>query len=370
MLQIVRPKLTTNLPAGKKPAGVRDIAEALNISIGSVDRALHNRPGISPVTRKRVLNTAKALGYRPNLAARYLSSRKELCIGVCVPQEIRSFWDNVREGIFEGVRPFEPTGARVILRTYPRLGEGEVEALESILTEDLQGLIIAPGDPEKMKAIIRRTARRGIPVLSVSTDAPHTERLASVSTDSFTNGSVVGELMGRFLGGAGTVLIVTGMLLTADHAQKFEGFQQGLHLVAPRVNILRIVEAHDNVAEAYAKCREVLRTNPGVNGVYISTANSLPVLRAIEDLKLSERVTVITTDFFPELVPLIQTGKVAATIHQRPREQGRIAFQTLYRFLTEDICPPPRINLAPHVIMRSNLSLFLHELPAEAEDIA
>jgi len=368
--RIVRSKPKSDEPDDKKPAGIRDIARALDISIGSVDRALHNRPGISPLTRKRVLHMAKALGYRPNLAARFLSSRKPICIGVCVPKEVRSYWDNVREGILEGARPFELTGVRVIVRGYPRLGEGEMEALESILREDLQGLIIAPGDPEKMKAAIRRTARRGIPILTVTTDAPHTERLALVSTDSFTNGSIVGELMGRFLGGKGTVLFVTGMLLTEDHAQKFEGFQQGLRQVAPDVKILQIVEAHDNEAEAYEKCREVLGASSQVNGVYISTANSIPVLRAIDDLGLSDRVTVITTDLLPELVPLIQTGRVAATIHQRPREQGRIAFQTLYRFLTEDVCPPPRINLSPHIIMRGNLNLFLHELPAETEEIA
>ena len=367
---MVRPKGPSNIAAGRKPAGIRDIAKALNISIGSVDRALHDRSGISPVTRKRVLNMAKALGYRPNLAARFLSSRREMCIGVCVPKEIRSYWDNVREGILEGAKPFEPTGVRVVIHDFPRLGEGEIEAMESIPSGDLRGLIIAPGDPDKIKTAIRRAARRGIPVLTVTTDAPHTERLSLVSTDAFTNGSMVGEMMGRFLGGAGTVLFVTGMLLTADHAQKFEGFQQGLRLTAPDVKILQAVEAHDKEAEAYEKCREVLRANANVDGVYISTANSIPVLRAMEDMRLSGRVTVITNELFPELVPFIQNGKVAATIHQRPREQGRVAFQTLYRFLTEDICPPPRINLAPHVIMRSNLNLFLHELPAETEAIA
>ncbi|HZU08931.1 MAG TPA: LacI family DNA-binding transcriptional regulator, partial [Pseudacidobacterium sp.] len=55
-----------------KPAGIKEIAAALNISIGTVDRALHDRPGVSPKTRAKVMKMAEKLNYRPNVAARSL----------------------------------------------------------------------------------------------------------------------------------------------------------------------------------------------------------------------------------------------------------------------------------------------------------
>ena len=58
-----------------KKAKLLDIAEALGISTGTVHRALHNHAGVSSVTKARVQQMAKTLGYRPNLAARYLSSK-------------------------------------------------------------------------------------------------------------------------------------------------------------------------------------------------------------------------------------------------------------------------------------------------------
>jgi LacI family transcriptional regulator len=76
---------------------------------------------------------------------------------------------------------------------------------------------------------------------------------------------------------------------------------------------------------------------------------------------------VITTDLFPELVPLIRTGKVIGTVYQRPRAQGRLAFEALYQFLVEGRCPPLRHRLPPHIILRSNLDVFLEMLPGDLE---
>ena len=53
--------------------GIPQIAELAGVSIGTVDRALHARKGVSETTRQRVLQIAKRMGYSPNLAARMLS---------------------------------------------------------------------------------------------------------------------------------------------------------------------------------------------------------------------------------------------------------------------------------------------------------
>ena len=52
---------------------------------------------------------------------------------------------------------------------------------------------LAPGNPEALKPYIRKAARQDIPVVCVVTDAPDTQRLASVSADPFTVGAVAGD---------------------------------------------------------------------------------------------------------------------------------------------------------------------------------
>jgi len=348
-----------------KPAGIREIAQTLGISIGTVDRALHDRTGINQETRARVLEVARRLGYRPNLAARFLSSRKQCRVGVNLPREIASFFDQVRDGIQDVARSFESNGVRVVYRSYPRLGEGETEALQAALDDDIDGLVIAPGRPEDLAPLLRKAGAQGIPVVCVNTDAPGIEHLATVSVDAATSGALVGELMGRFLRGDGRVVVVTGQLSTVDHRQKLEGFRKELSERWPGLSIAAVVEAHDDEAEAYEKCRDVLASTSDIAGVYVSTANSMPVMRALEGHASNGRVTIVTTDLFPALAPLVESGRVAATIYQRPWVQGQIAFQAIYKFLVEGVTPPAVNRLSPHVVMRSNLKLFLERMRSD-----
>ena len=157
-------------------------------------------------------------------------------------------------------------------------------------------------------------------------------------------------------------MVVTGQPCTIDHARKVAGFRRALSEIWPGLRIAAVVEAHDREREAYEKSRQVLTATPDIAGVYVSTVNSAPVLRAIEDVGLAAP-TVITSDLFPALAPFIESGRVAATMYQRPSMQGQLAFRALYKFLVDGVRPRPVIRMAPHIVMQSNLKLFMERLP-------
>jgi LacI family transcriptional regulator len=355
-------------PPASPPVGIKDIARALGISTGTVDRALHGKPDVSPTTRARVLSMAEKLGYRPNLAARYLQSRRQLRISVQLPRKIALFWDSLREGIREAAAPFAPA-LHVDFRTYPSLGEGDIPLFEEALRDGANGLIIAPGNPAALRPHLRKAAGRQIPVVCVVTDAPESERLTSVSADPFTVGAVAGELLARFLPGGGQVAFFTGWLAMQDHADKLRGFEWSLGSTGTALKLGPVVEAHDDEREGHRRALDILRAHPHLKGIYISTVNSLPVLRAAEQEGRLSGLTVVTTDLFPELVEWIRGGKVVATVYQRPVSQGRLALQALYQFLLNGTRPVSRLRVVPHLVMRSNLDLFLERLPVDLEAV-
>ena len=172
------------------------------------------------------------------------------------------------------------------------------------------------------------------------TDAPDSPRLTSVSADPFTVGAVAGELLARFMSSGGEVAFFTGWLAMQDHADKLRGFVSSLEggqRGSPSVPWSRRTTTSGKRIGAPSA---VLRAHPDLKGIYISTVNSVPVLRAAEQEGRLPGLTVVTTDLFPELVGWIRAGKVAATVYQRPLSQGRLALQALHQFLLNGTRPP------------------------------
>ena len=112
--------------------------------------------------------------------------------------------------------------------------------------------------------------------------------------------------------------------------------------------------------------RNLLKRNPEVAGIYVSTANSLPVLRILEEQRLLGKMQVLCTDLFAELIPLLEGGRILATLYQRPFAQGKNAFEILLRYLVERVRPERATRLAPHTIFRSNLPFFADRVRSKA----
>lgn len=71
--------------ASKRAATIHDVAEAAGASISTVSRSFHMPELVRPQTRARVLETAAALGYTPNRAARGLITGRTGNLGLIVP---------------------------------------------------------------------------------------------------------------------------------------------------------------------------------------------------------------------------------------------------------------------------------------------
>lgn len=349
--------------------GIKQIADALGISIGSVDRAIHGRPGVSPKTRDRVLKLAEKLNYRPNLAARNLKLNRHIRIGVFLPQQIASFFDPMRAGIRSASSENTNASIEVQFFSFPRLGEGDLKCMIQHQWHQFDGVILAPGSPAQVSEITGTLPQDSVPMVFVATDAARTPRLSSVAIEPAISGGIAAELLGQILRENRTVIAITGDLSIQDHSEKLQGFAAGLALHAPHLTLLPAIESHESQQDARRATRELLKRHPDLGGMYINTANSIPVLKAIEESGRLGRIRIIATDLFPELATYIEAGHVFASLNQRPFTQGRMAFELLSRYLIGGIAPKRRIRLAPHIVLRSNLGLLMDSInPDESED--
>jgi LacI family transcriptional regulator len=339
--------------------GIHLIAEMANVSIGTVDRALHGRGGIKEATRKRILQIAQQIGYSPNLAARALSvARAGVRIGVCIPKEIHFFYDQLWGGVLDEARRLEQLGIEFVNRPVQSLGEGDKEAFKELVESGVHGIILTAGNPKALTPLINEAEEKGVRVVCVSTDAPESRRSSIVCVEPYLNGCLAGELMGKFVPPGSNVAVVAGMLTTEDHRKKTDGFSEGFLRHCPEGKIVSVVEGHEDENESFQKTSDLLRRFPALDGLYVNTVNCLPVCRALGAQGFEGRVKLITTDLFGKMAPYFEKRIITASIYQHPYRQGQIAVRLIADNLTNKIHLPPAAHLSPGVVMSTNLHLF------------
>ncbi len=350
--------------AGMKKIGIPEIARLANVSIGTVDRALHGRSEINEGTRQRVLRIAQENGYRPNLAARALVVGGPLIkVGLCIPREVHYYFDEVREGVVAEARRYQPLGVQVIYRPFERLGVGETEKFQELLRTHPQVIVVCPGDPQRLAPLINKAELQNIRVICVSSDVPGSTRSSVVCANQMASGHLAAELMSKFLAPRAAVAIITGSSATEDHRKKVQAFSEKFPQFSPCGRVLEVVEGHDDKDETFQKVYALLQRQSALAGLYVSTANCLPVCRAIGALGLDGKIRLVTTDLFKEMIPYFEKGTILASIHQRPYTQGQVSARLAVDHIANGRPLPSSYYLTPHVAMRSILQVFRETRP-------
>ena len=119
---------------GQPPTTLRDIARSLGTSIGTVHRALHDNPGVSPETKAKVQQCREPWIPPESGSAVSVLQKNSADFGEH-SQGTTSFWDEVRTGIRDEASSILLENVDLEFRTCPRLGEGEKEALEAAISE-------------------------------------------------------------------------------------------------------------------------------------------------------------------------------------------------------------------------------------------
>ena len=99
---------------------IKDIAQMAGVSVGTVDRVLHSRSGVSESSRIKVEEILKKLNYQPNMYASALAYNKSYTFYLLLPKhESEAYWEEIEEG----ARKCEDTRRDF----HPRLNVGRVD---------------------------------------------------------------------------------------------------------------------------------------------------------------------------------------------------------------------------------------------------
>ncbi|SDC92817.1 transcriptional regulator, LacI family [Geodermatophilus telluris] len=157
-------------PAAQVPPTIAEVARAAGVAKATAGRVLGGYGSPSPELQARVRAAAEALGYRPNMLARSMSTGVTKTIGVVVADISNPFFAGLVRGIADAGRA---AGYDTVLVNTDERVDRERAAVEVLVGKQVDGLIIASAAGAPAPAPhLRAAISRGTPVVGVDRDLP------------------------------------------------------------------------------------------------------------------------------------------------------------------------------------------------------
>jgi len=123
---------------------VKDIAAAVGVSIATVSNVLNERPNVGAATRRKVLEVARRLGYRPNRAAQAMRTGRTRTLGLVLPDLTNPFFPELAQAVENKARSL---GLVVCLIDSQGSAHSESDGFSLLLQHAVDGIIWCPLGP-------------------------------------------------------------------------------------------------------------------------------------------------------------------------------------------------------------------------------
>lgn len=325
-------------------ATIKEIAALAGVSRGTVDRVLNNRGSVNADTAAKIREIAQSLDYKPNRAGLVLAAqKKKLKLGVIIFSTDNPFFSSVLKGINEKAKELEGYNCTVIVREIPISASAQLKAIDELIAENVNGLAIAAYNDERIRTRINELYENDIPVVTLNTDIENSKRIAYVGSNYQKSGATAAGLLKLMTHGTVNIGIITGSSDILCHTERIAGFTNTL-LSHDNINIVDIVETHDDEIESYEKTTNLLNSHPEINALFFAAGGVYGGCRAICKLNPPKSLCTIAFDKTDRTVPYLNDGILSAIICQQPRVQGRKPLDILFTYLTTGELPKKEFN--------------------------
>ncbi len=336
---------------------IKDIAERADVSIGTVDRVLHNRGRVSDETKQRIERIVLKLSYRPNIHARNLSLSRSFRFHIVIPRlsQDSRYWRIPAKGIEKARKELEIYNVGVRLYTFDRYSERSFErAFRLALEEKPDGLLIAPVLPH-IGARLIPTIPDEIPYVFIDSTIPDANCLTFIGQDAYQSGVLAARLMLGSTAQDGDIAMVRVVPADFHINERIRGFISGIQTATRKSARLYEVDSHKG-EPAFAEIAErVMSENQRLQGIFVSNAWTHPIARLVHADPRGQDVFIIGYDLVAGNIQCLEKGMVDFLISQRPEMQGYEGVYSLYEHVVLRGTVRPRIMLPIDILTRDNI---------------
>lgn len=348
----------------QKKTRIKDIAKLAGVSIGTVDRVIHNRGEVAEKTRMKVHTILKETKYSPNVIAQVLKSKKRYNLVSMLPEatESNSYWKKHKVGIRKALLELDAFPV-ILSEVYFDMQSEEDFQKKTVEVMNLKpnGVLLAPIYKSESITFCNELALQKIPFVFIDGFIEETDFLAYIGENVFQSGRVAGHLADMINPKTGEILVanIARNINNVHHLNKrTNGFLSYFEKSGSYRGKIITINIPDPSSETInSEMGKALNKNPGISTIFVTGSKS-HLIAAYLEKNISSAINLIGYDLLESNVKYMKAGITRFLLGQRPEEQSYKAVKKLFEFLSLGKIPEKIEYLPVDIITSENVDFF------------
>ena len=343
---------------------IKDIAERSGVSVGTVDRVLHDRPNVSSEARKKVEKALAEMNYQPNMYASALAYNKSYTFYLLIPKhESEAYWEEIEEGAKKAMESRRDFHINVKIIYYHRFDDKSFcEQYQLCLDSNPDGVVIVPVDLDITRQFTDILHESNIPFILLDSYMPDLRPLSFFGQDSFCSGYFAGRMLMLIAQGQKEIMLMkqmkNGNVASKQQENRETGFRHYMHDHFPEIDIIEVNlpldverEKYDDILEDY------FSSHPQTH--HCITFNSKAHIVGDFLLRTNRRdIQIMGYDMVEKNANCVKLGSISFLIAQHGYMQGYSCIETLFEaiVLKKKVNP---VNYVPiELLTKENVDFY------------
>ena len=329
----------------KGKLSIKDIAKRAGVSIATVSRVLNKNGRYSRETEEKILKIIEESGYRRNVNAKSLRTKKTQTIGVIVPDITNEFFAKIIQSVERNAMKYDYS---VFVCNTDEDEAREQMQVKNLLEKFVDGIIYISGKTKSGEEVEENI---GIPVVYI--DRYISASKMYVQSDNKEGGYLATkELLSA---GCKNIMIIKDFRQISSIISRYEGYKMALKEAGKSVdeNLIHNVD-HVNYEEAKKGVLEKINSGIKFDGIFATNdwmaIGAISALRERE-IKIPEEVKIVG---FDNMSISEITSPSITTIHQDSEKLGEYATEILMGIILKDETDIKNISVPVKLVKRNS----------------
>lgn len=205
----------------------------------------------------------------------------------------------------------------------------QMNQMENLIMRYTDAIIVMPVDAKASVPMVKQAVREGIPIISVNRKLENQEEAVSYAgSDSVESGEILMRQMAKLMGGKGNIAILEGQMGHEPQILRQQGIMNILKDY-PKIKVVADLPADWYRDKGMAVMENWLQSGLEIEAVVAHNDEmAIGALKAAEDAGIADQLLIAGIDATPEALDFVRQGKLAFTVFQDAKGQGRAAVET------------------------------------------